>query len=99
MLAELISLVELEADKGEAPVPDRGKGQKYVAVTRPRRFGKTVMANMIASYFGKGVNSSGVFRRLKVSEYDWFEKHLNKHNVIHIMFNEIPDEITGYTDL
>lgn len=78
--------------------PERGRGQKYVAITRPRRFGKTVMANMIASYFGKGVDSSSVFRHLKVSGYDWFEKHLNRHNVIHVMFNEIPDEVTGYAD-
>ena len=32
------------------------KEQKYVAITRPRRFGKTVMANMAAAYFGRGSN-------------------------------------------
>lgn len=28
-------------------------GQRYICITRPRRFGKTVIANMIAAYFGK----------------------------------------------
>lgn len=96
IIKELIPLVELGADEIEEAGPNQGKGQKYVAITRPRRFGKTVMANMIASYFGKGIDSSRLFRNLKVSEYEWFEWHLNKHNVIHIMFNEIPDEVTTY---
>lgn len=30
------------------------QGQKYLCITRPRRFGKTVMANMISAFFGKG---------------------------------------------
>lgn len=54
------------------------------------------MANMIASYFGKGVDSSGEFNKLKVSGHNWYQTHLNKHNVIHIMFNELPDECTTY---
>lgn len=81
---------------GEKTVNDPGRGQKYVCITRPRRFGKTVMANMIASYFSKGIDSSGIFKNLKVSEYEWFYTHLNKHNVIHIMFNEIPKNCKTY---
>ena len=38
--------------------------QPYICITRPRRFGKTVMANMIAAYFGKVVDSSNVFDKL-----------------------------------
>ncbi|MDO5349984.1 MAG: AAA family ATPase [Lachnospiraceae bacterium] len=96
ILAELVPLVEMEENDIEEYGPNQGKGQKYVAITRPRRFGKTVMANMIASYFGKGVDSGRLFHNLKVSKYDWYEEHLNRHNVIHIMFNEMPDETTTY---
>ena len=67
MLAELVTLVELKGNAVKNPGPNQGKGQKYVAITRPRRFGKTVMANMIASYFGKGVSSGSLFRNLKAS--------------------------------
>lgn len=31
-----------------------GTPDKYICVTRPRRFGKTVIANMLASFFRKG---------------------------------------------
>ena len=97
ILAELVPIVELKENEIEKSGPNQGKGQKYVAITRPRRFGKTVMANMIVSYFGKGVDSGRLFRNLRASKYEWYREHLNKHNVIHIMFNEMPDEVSAYT--
>lgn len=96
ILAELVPIVELNGNEMEESGPHQGKGQKYVAITRPRRFGKTVMANMIASYFGKGVDSGRLFRNLKVSKYDWYEEHLNRHNVIHIMFHKMPKGCKSY---
>lgn len=96
ILAELVPLVEMEENEPEVSSLNRGKGPKYVAITRPRRFGKTVMANMIVSFFGRGVDSGKIFRSLTVSGFDWFEKHLNKHNVIHIMFNEMPRNCRTY---
>lgn len=96
ILAELVPLVELGEKEGEESASFQGKGQKYVAITRPRRFGKTVMANMIVSYFGRGADSSGLFCNLKAAKYDWYEEHLNKHNVIHIVLNEMPRECKSY---
>lgn len=96
ILAELVPLVELGEKEGEESASFQGKGQKYVAITRPRRFGKTVMANMIVSYFGRGTDSSGLFCNLKAAKYDWYEEHLNKHNVIHIVLNEMPRECKAY---
>ena len=29
-------------------------GQRYLCITRPRRFGKSVMANMVAAFFREG---------------------------------------------
>ena len=78
MLAELIPLVEPAMDEGKKTEPGWRMGQKYVAVTRPRRFGKTVMANMIASYFGKGVDSHEEFDTMEVSKYPWYREHLNR---------------------
>ena len=96
ILCDLVPLVELNRNVSEQSGTDLGKSPKYVCITRPRRFGKTVMANMIASFFGKGVDSSGEFDRLKVSGYPWYRKHLNQHNVIHIMFNEMPQNCKSY---
>ena len=97
ILHELVPLLELKGNAKEQARKTIGKSPKYAAVTRPRRFGKTVMANMIASYFGKGVDSHKEFDTLKVSRFPWYRKHLNQHNVIHIMFHELPDEATTYT--
>lgn len=72
-------------------------GNRYICITRPRRFGKTVMANMISSYFSRGVDSSALFNDLKISEMEWYTKHLNHHNVIHIMFNEMPADCKNYS--
>ena len=73
-----------------------GKYHKYICITRPRRFGKTVMANMISSYFEKDIDSHTLFEGLQVASYNGFKEHLNQHHVIHIMFNEMPDECSTY---
>ena len=38
---------------------------KYICITRPRRFGKTMNANMLAAYFTKGYDSRELFKGLK----------------------------------
>lgn len=96
LLNDLVPLLESNVPIPRQTASERGKEHKYVCITRPRRFGKTVMANMISSYFGKGIDSRSVFQNLKAASYDWFEDHLNKHHVIHIMLNELPDECTTY---
>ncbi len=97
MLGELVPILEMKKAAQEARVAARGSNPKYVAITRPRRFGKTVMANLIAAYFGKGVDSHEEFDTLRVSRYPWYRKHLNRHNVIRIAMNEMPGEITTFT--
>jgi len=58
--------------------------QKYICVSRPRRFGKSMAANMLTAYYSRGCDSREMFRDLKISEDESFDKHLNKYNVIHI---------------
>ena len=31
-------------------------GQRYLCITRPRRFGKSVMANMVGAFFGRAAD-------------------------------------------
>lgn len=62
-------------------------GNKYVCISRPRRFGKTIAGNMISSYYSKGCDSRGLFRDLKISGDEGFEEKLNKYNVIKIDMN------------
>lgn len=58
--------------------------QQYVCVSRPRRFGKSMAANMLVAYYSIGCESKEMFSNYKISQADSFEKHLNKYNVIHI---------------
>ena len=78
-----------------------GKRNRYLCIMRPRRFGKTVMANMIGAFFGKAADSSALFAPLKISSSfkntAEYQKHLNKHNVIYIDFSEVPRDCTCYS--
>ncbi len=58
--------------------------QKYICVSRPRRFGKSMAANMLTAYYSRGCDSREMFSKYKIAKADSFEKHLNKYNVIHI---------------
>ena len=57
---------------------------KMLCVSRPRRFGKSTDANMLVAYYSKGCDSSNIFKDLKISQTELYQKHLNQHNVIHI---------------
>lgn len=58
--------------------------RKYIAVSRPRRFGKTIDANMIAAFFDKD-GDQGVFKGLEISKNPRVcEEHQGKYNVIKI---------------
>ena len=68
---------------------------KYVCVSRPRRFGKSMAANMLVAYYSRGCDSKEMFSSYKIAAEQSFEKHLNKYNVIHInMVNFINEDKT-----
>lgn len=71
---------------------------KYICITRPRRFGKTINANMLGAYYTKGYDSHELFDDLKISKTDNYEKHMNKHNVIYIDLSRLPDPCESYQD-
>ena len=71
-------------------------GQKYLCITRPRRFGKSVMAAMVAAFFGKAVDAGTLFERLAIAGNENYKAHLNKHNVVYIDFSEVPRDCTNY---
>lgn len=59
-----------------------GTEQRYICVSRPRRFGKSVTADMLAAYYGKGCDSRGLFQGLEISGSPGFSKHLNRYDII-----------------
>lgn len=56
----------------------------YICNSRPRRFGKSYAANMLAAYYSKGADTEQMFSELRISQTPDFKKHLNKYDVIHI---------------
>lgn len=56
----------------------------FICNSRPRRFGKSITANMLAAYYSKGCDSKAIFSDLDISKKDSFEKYINQYNVIHI---------------
>lgn len=69
---------------------------QYICITRPRRFGKTIMANMIGAFLGKGWDSTDVFDNLYISDESRYRKYLNHYNVIYIDFSRLPENCTSY---
>lgn len=72
-------------------------GNRHICITRPRRFGKTIMANMISSFFQKASDSSDVFDSLTISQVDDYRKYKNQYNVIRIDFSKMPRNCDSYT--
>jgi len=62
--------------------------QQYVCVSRPRRFGKSVAANMLAAYYSRGCDSRNLFEGLAIAKDEKFEKYLNKYDVISLNMQE-----------
>ncbi len=73
-----------------------GKERRYFCITRPRRFGKTVMANMMAAYFCRAIDSSQIFNKLKIASCAGYLKHLNSHDVIFIDFSRTPQNCRSF---
>ncbi|MDD7641443.1 MAG: AAA family ATPase [bacterium] len=59
-----------------------GKRNRYICISRPRRFGKTMAAEMLAAYYGKQCDSAELFAPYKLAKCDSYRKYLNQYNVI-----------------
>ena len=66
---------------------------QYICMSRARRFGKTMMTNLLVAYYSKGCDSRALFEKLKLSRHEGWDKHLNNVNVISIDVN------SEYSDL
>lgn len=60
--------------------------EKWICVSRPRRFGKTFALEMLNAYYTKGGNAEELFDGLEIRKSVEFYRHLNQHNVISINF-------------
>lgn len=56
--------------------------QKYICVSRPRRFGKSMALEMLAAYYSRGCDSRDLFAGFRIEREASFQEHLNKYHVI-----------------
>lgn len=59
-----------------------GTEQKFICVSRPRRFGKSMALKMLAAYYSCGCDSRELFAGRKIENDPTFEEHLNQYDVI-----------------
>ncbi len=59
-----------------------GTKEKYICVSRPRRFGKSMALEMLAAYYSRGCDSRELFRGFKAESDETFYEHLNRYDVI-----------------
>lgn len=69
--------------------------QRRSCVTRSRRFGKSIAANMLCAYYDHSCDSRSLFVNLEISRDPSFERYLNKFPVIKL---DITDFTTMYKD-
>ncbi len=59
-----------------------GKRNRYVCVSRPRRFGKSMAAEMLAAYYDRDCDSAELFKPYQIAFRAGYREYLNKYNVI-----------------
>ena len=77
-----------------------GTEQSCICVSRPRRFGKSITAGMIAAYYDKSCDSRELFNSYRIAKADSYEKYLNQYTVIHLditMFTT-QEKVSSVTD-
>lgn len=62
--------------------------QKFICVSRPRRFGKSMAADMLSAYYGDENDTAPLFDNLKIAKAVSYREHLNQYHVLKINMQE-----------
>jgi hypothetical protein len=65
---------------------------KFVCVSRPRRFGKSMGAKMLAAYYGRGIDSKGLFAPFEIASHPSFDEHANRYDVLFLNMRDFLTE-------
>ena len=60
---------------------------RYICVSRPRRFGKSITVAMMSAYYGKSNDSGAIFDARKIAQSADYREHMNKYDVIQVDLN------------
>ena len=62
--------------------------QSYICVSRPRRFGKSITAYMLAAYYSRECDSRQLFSKYEIAKEKNFEQYLNQYETIFLNMQE-----------
>lgn len=77
-------------------IPYINQMDRDICITRPRRFGKTMTANMVAAFFSNAFDTSDIFEHLAIVKKEKYREYLNQYNVVYIDFSKIPRSCKSY---
>ena len=82
--------------------------QRYVSVSRPRRFGKTMAADMICAYYDREADCRALFEKKKIAacapiakqeqEITW-DAYLGKFDVIHLVMTDFMEDVASVQEM
>jgi len=72
---------------------------RHLCVSRPRRFGKSMAANMLSAYYSRGCDSRELFSGLQIAKADSFEKHINNYNVIKLDMRTFAEQAENASEM
>ena len=77
--------------------------QKFICVSRPRRFGKSMTLEMLAAYYSCDCDSADLFKGRKIESEKSFQEHLNKYDVIFLNMQQFliearNQDVTAYLE-
>ena len=72
---------------------------QYICVSRPRRFGKSMAANMLVAYYCCKYDSRDLFADFTIAADASFEKHLNKYHVIYLNMQQFLSRSSDMKDM
>lgn len=76
--------------------------QKYICVSRPRRFGKSMAANMLCAYYSRECDSQKLFAGLDIENDSAYLEYLNKYDVLFLNIQQLlssaesPEQLVPY---
>lgn len=62
--------------------------QKYLCISRPRRFGKSMAMDMLSAYYDRSTDSDRLFHNLSIVKSGSYRRHLNQYDVLKINMQE-----------
>lgn len=73
--------------------------QKYICVSRPRRFGKSITAAMLAAYYSCGCKSEQLFAPFRIAKSPDFHRYLNRYDTLFLNMQEFLSQTSNIEEM